>query len=202
MKPTHLTPRLPMKTVFTLVLLLSGAGTSLAQAVLDVYFSNFGPGLNAPVYNEDGVTGLYGQNFRAELTYDTTPLGTPGVAAVTPSVQFVVTGLPGYFGDGTTRHINGFDAGDSVTLWVRAWDSNTGATFDEATLRGISSSFSLTVPSAPQQGQPPPMAQWLAGLQSFQLQTVPEPVETAAVFAAACLIASLCRRLRRQPFWP
>jgi hypothetical protein len=161
-------------------------------AVLEVVFSNLGVGVNAPIYDTDGVTKLAGSEFKAALAYDAAPLGGVPLTPAPPSADFVGNG---YFFGGN-RTISGFNSGDKVTLWVLAWDTRSGATYDTALVRGISKAFELTVPALPPVGFPsnPPLP--LRGLESFQL--VPEPRGYALVFGLGLLSLGICRRLRTR----
>ncbi len=136
-------------------------------APLEVQFSNLaGSTVDAPIFNFDGVP-LAGVGYHVELCYDASPiLGDPQSVAG-PSATFKIGG---YFLD-KTRTIFGFEVGDQVTVWVRAWAGDAASTFAAATLRGESNQFPLTVP-----GQvPPPLPALMADLESFSLQIVPEP---------------------------
>ena len=199
MKLTQIKIILSMRTFLVPALAFLGGTVSMAQvlAPLDVTFSNL-IGVTAPIYDVDGVTPLFGPTFRVELAYDATPLGGPQYAAVSPPAQFNIPPLHGFFSDGS-RRIDGFHVGDTVTLWIRAWDSNMGTTtYDDATVRGTSKEVDLTVPAEPGPGAPL-WPQSLTGLQSFYLEqvAVPEPGEVAAASGLLCLMFALSRKLVR-----
>jgi hypothetical protein len=188
------------KNLVGIVLILAGTALSgnrsMAQATIDIFFCN-AYGVNAPIYGIDGVTALSGANFQVELAYDMTPLGTTGIETAPPAVGFNIPEQGGYFSGGI-RTISCFDAGTKFTAWVRAWDSNTGATFDQATVRGISDPLTFTVPQPPAENTPPNLFVPLTGLKSFDLALVPEPAETSLVVAGVCAILTFCRGLVRS----
>jgi hypothetical protein len=106
--------------------------SAFAQGTLN--FSNFGVGLQAQVTDTDGVTGLSGSAWNADLFW------APGVI-VGPPAELQALGQPasfstnpqdaGYFFGGT-RTIAGWLPGDVITAQVRVWDSASGSSWAEA----------------------------------------------------------------------
>jgi len=138
------------------------------------------------VYDKDGVTLLIGTQFKAQLYAgaDASSLTAQGTVR---SFRVAPNG-PGTWSGGTTT-INGFTAGQTVTLAVRVWDVGTGATYEAATYKGTSSAFTYTIPAA---GSPPP-AFYMEGLRSFAV--VPEPGTFA--FAGVGLLGLIMARRRK-----
>jgi len=95
---------------------------------------------------------------------------------------------PGTWSGGTTT-INGFTAGQTVTLAVRVWDVGTGATYETASYKGSSAAFSYTIPAA---GSPPPSF-YMEGLRAFAV--VPEPGTFA--FAGLGILGLVMARRRK-----
>jgi hypothetical protein len=94
---------------------------------------------------------------------------------------------------GGIRTLTGMTLGSTVVLQVRAWDTTTGATFDAALRRGISQTFTYTIPAA---GTPPPSAFFMEGFRSF---TVPVPEPSGIGLALLGVSAVLILKRRRYP---
>jgi hypothetical protein len=107
---------------------------------------NFPTPADRRVYNVD-MQPLVGTNFLARLVYG------PDASNLQP------TGSAGRFRDvppgdplagtwsGGTRTLNGFSPGQTVTLAVQVWDVFSGATYETASRRMQSLSFSYTIPA-------------------------------------------------------
>jgi hypothetical protein len=84
-----------------------------------------------------GGTKLIGTNYVAQLYYGSDANSLNSVTS--NPVQFrnvAVTNLLAGTWSGRTAILTGFSPGDTVTLQVRAWDRNSGATWDAARLAG------------------------------------------------------------------
>lgn len=128
------------------------------------------PGLDAPVFDIDGVTRLNGSNYVAQLYAG-------------PSAETVrAVGNPSPFNSGTfagyfvrqTLTVPNVAPGDIAFAQVRAWEATKGDTYEEA--RARTGKFGRSVLLQVQLGgalpnSPPILPGYLAGLTSFQLQT-------------------------------
>lgn len=167
-----------MKLLFALAVSVALSPTvTLGQGMLN--FSNRGNGVDAPVYDWDGTTKLFGPTFAADLFW------APGI--VSDSTELVALGQPavfatnGYFFGGT-RSIPGQQAGATVTLQVRVWDVPHGSSWLQVATTyggriGESLLFQGTLAGSGSGAQP------LIGLVSFYLRPVgldlpplPEPI--------------------------
>jgi len=132
-----------------------------------------------------------GTTFKAQLYVGTDAASLKPISA--PISSFRASAGAGTWSGGSrtltdTAGIN-YDAGQQVTLAVRAWDISTGASWDVATVRGSSTPFSYTVPAAGS----PPGAFYMENLRAFAI--VPEP----GTFALAGLgILGLVMARRRK----
>lgn len=70
----------------------------------------------------------------------------------------------------------GFDSGQSIFYSLAAWDTSTGSSFGEASIRGNSTPVAITVGGAGSPAAPPPT---LNTFTSFNLEVVPEPSTVA-----------------------
>jgi Immunoglobulin domain len=145
-----------------------------------VIFANRSGGLNAPIFDVDGVTKLSGPGFRAQLYAGAT---IAGLAPVGPSVGFSSGGI--FFGG--TRNIPGVAPGLSAYIQVRVWDGLSGTNYDLALSAsgktGASEIFSVVTGGA---GSPPSFPAILMGLQSFSLMQM-------QLVAASSLVAPVIR---------
>jgi hypothetical protein len=176
-----------MKSGFLIALLSAGLSYSAcAQGV--VAFKNFGTGGNgtfgttpARVFNVDGVTGLAGTGFTAQLWGGA---NADSLQALTPTVNFGTGLLAGLFSPNSTVAVPGVAVGSVATLRVRVWDNQSGAvtSWDAATIRGESNTFTVSLVDS--QNPNPPI---LIGMNSFTL--VPEPsVIALALLGAGALL--------------
>lgn len=117
--------------------------------------------INAPFYDVDGVTKLAGSNFVAQLYAGTT---IEGLRAVNLPAPFRTGSGAGYFASPAVAlpHVPG---GQDVFAQVRAWETASGASYEEARARGgkFGKSAILTIRVS---DVPTP----LTGLQSVNLQ--------------------------------
>ncbi len=189
-----------MTTTSLLGLLIGSAVTVQAQAIFDLVNKNRVYGLDAPIYDWTG-TRLWGSDWRVEA------YGGPTADSMTPLVAFGNSSeriimslvLPGYFQ-------NRISSGDPVVpsveprgwawLQVKAWSIYLGATYEEASSKGLGG-YGTSSPFYAQGGNPYGMelAQPLLGLQSFSvLQPVPEPSTYALLLTGTGSLCWLCRR--------
>ena len=181
---------------------------ALAQGTLDFKNISIVSGsrvVDAPVYAEDGVTGLLGTGFRAAL-YAGTP-GTPinQLRSIGSSVSFLTaTAGAGYFIGGTrTLNENGVNIvpGGPATLQVRVWRLADGLTWEDAVAagRGYTSSDPLNMVSTGGAGSPPGPPALMIGLR-FSAPLVPEPssFSFAGVFLGAVAAGYFLKRGRGQ----
>lgn len=167
--------------LFPLVLTLSICQWAFGQGT--VLFYNHAPqvGLDAPVFDVDGKTGLIGFQFRAQLFAgpvggSLSPLGAP------LSFNF----RPGYWGgadESMIRTVPGVQSGESATGLVKVWSTILGGTYEQAAAaggkHGESAIFSFLTGGDTKGGtQPPGLPGYLTGLKSFAVtgvEPIPEP---------------------------
>ena len=171
-----------------------------AYAQGNVTFANVGAGLNAPVFDVDGVTRLGGLAFRAQL-YVGSSASESSLTAVPGATPFLGTTPPfaGFFNAGV-KTLPGFPAGSRPFFQVRAWEAAGGTSYDAALAAGkkvgksavfeLADRWGLTDPSGMPPG-PPPL---LLGLTSFSL--VPEPPAIALGIAGAVAVFLFATRRR------
>jgi len=104
-----------------------------------MWFVNIGPvgsGLNAPVYESDGVIKLSGSQYMAEL------LGGPSASSLGPvaTTSFFTGNGAGYF-NGLTQGIPGVPGGTEGWVEVLVWNTASGLTFDQAKASGLPNSW-------------------------------------------------------------
>jgi hypothetical protein len=103
--------------------------SAFAQGTLD--FANSGPNHMAGVYDTDGVTGLSGSAWSADLYW--APgiiLNTAELTALNQPATFSTVESGFFFGG--TRTIPGTVPGETITAQVRVWDSAAGSSWAEA----------------------------------------------------------------------
>ncbi|MHB8519340.1 MAG: LamG-like jellyroll fold domain-containing protein [Limisphaerales bacterium] len=135
-----------------------------------VVFANLGGGVNAPIYDVDGVTTLASPAFLAQLYAGA---AANALVAISPAVPFATQG---YFLGGV-RSIPDVPAGTLAYVQVRVWESVKGATFEQAEAAGgktgVSSVLAVTTGGS---GAPPSLPASLLGLTSFSLTIPPQVV--------------------------
>jgi hypothetical protein len=172
-----------MKTIFALLtVLLTATLVTSAQGLIN--FANNPPVPDAPVFDVDGTTRLEGPRYRAQLWAGPSEESLSPVGVWTP---FLTGEGAGYFVGGV-RTIVTVPLGTIATVQVVAWDTFSGATYEEAAIRGRSPVFTV-LPGDPFIGNPAP----LVGLQSFSL--IPEP-SSGLLFCAGAGILFLGGRFR------
>jgi len=159
-------------------------------------FNNFSPSVDAPIRDlaNNPILDTTGR-YLATAAYIVGASQVTGnaqspsaslqlISGLTPA-QFV--GFNGYFAPSQAA-IPGQAVGTVLTLVIRAWDTQSGATWDTSTVRGQSGGFNYTLVGA---GSPAPDP---VGLAPFQLIIVPEP----STFALAGLGAAALLLFRRR----
>jgi len=154
--------------------MVSALSAAAADGTVD--FNTVGSG--NPVFDVNGTTALSGSGFMAQIYWSATPTGTfvaggTAQAFLTGAAAgFVSPSFGGAASDSVT--LAGTSPGGSVSVQVRAWKVSTGATWDVATTRGSSASFTVAMGG----GGPPPLPNSdLSGMPGFKLTAtvVPEP---------------------------
>jgi len=181
-----------MKKIVLSLLLAAGAMSAFAQGTVNfangvawqtatdvsrlVYLGAIGAG------NE-----VIGTQFRAQLYYGADASSLQAVATTGNAFRAAGTTAPGTWAGGGTRTLNGFLAGSTVQLQVRAWDSTSGNSWDTASIRGQSQLFSYVVPAAGSLAT----AFYMENMRGFSI--VPEP-GTFALGGLALLGLVMARR--------
>jgi hypothetical protein len=169
--------------VIVSIWLLVPQPSALAQGTLN--FDNRVPGLvDAPIVLIDGVTRVAGDQWRAQLWFGpsrTVHLMQP----LFPSTIFGTGESAGYVLPVPELPVPGFAGGEHVYVQFRVWDSFTGATWQTASIRGLSPVL-LVGPLGDAAADPSIPPANLVGLQGF---SIPEPSTVAlAVFGAFVLL--------------
>lgn len=134
-----------------------------------VIFSNFFSDIFAPVFDVDGETKLSGDAFRAQLFAGP---NARNLGSIGPAIPFQSGALAGIWRQDptSTRVIPTVRAGDQAIVQVRVWETDKGATFEEASSNGskvgVSETLTLVTGGA---GAPPSLPVAMTGLESFQL---------------------------------
>ncbi len=200
------------KTLITLAVAVLAATCTYGQGTVNFDLSVFGTGgTQVRVRDLDGLTSIAGTGFLAQL-YAAAGSSIPeaGLVAVGKPV-FMRVGLgagwnqiSGVGPDGTTpsKAVFVFDAanpagtpGGPATVQMRVWESggNNTSTYTDAIAGGrkFGKSNVFTVAST---GNPPATPPNLVGIQSFNLQVVPEPSTIGLGILGASALLFLRRR--------
>ena len=181
---------------YTVTVSNNAGSASTAGAVLDVYggetggtfyFNNYCPacGIDAPVFDSDGVTKLQGPAYLAQLHAGPS---AESLLPVGPAVPFKTGAFAGYVRAGAdmTRIVPSVPAGEVACVEVRAWDCAKGTSYEQALAAGGKVGRSVTlVLKTGGGGSPPGFPADLTGLQSFSIaaEAIP-PVVTITSPAA------------------
>ena len=172
--------------------------TLVAQAQGTVSFANVAPagqGVNAPVYESDGVTPLSGSQFMAELL-----AGPSANTLASIATTGFLTGSQGGYFNGGYQTIPGV-VNSPAWIQVDVWNTASGSTFDQAKASGLpnswwqSSVFSVMVGGGFQ--GPPPAPLTGLGTSPVYLNSVPEP--SALALLSCGLVAGLLRKVLNKP---
>jgi len=164
-----------MKKLIPFLVLLAGATVAMAQGTVN--FANsvaftVDPARDRLVRDVGGAP-LVGSDlaqpatFVAQLYYGA-DAGSLAAHTAAPARFRPGTTGPGIWLGGN-RTLTGFAPGQTLTLQIRAWDMRTGATYDVASLRGTSTTFTYQVPAVGS----PPASYFMENFSGFSL--IPEP---------------------------
>jgi hypothetical protein len=164
-----------MKKLMLIAACVTALAATNAFAQGSVNFNNrvTAAGLDAPIFDVGGAK-LEGPNAFAQIYVNDAAVGAP--------VAFRSGTGAGYFSGGTVA-IPGAAGGTSVQMVVAAWSG--AATFEAASIKGVSSPFTVTLGGA---GEPPSTPANLIGLTSFTLVPEPSVLALGALGAAALLL--------------
>jgi len=151
----------------------------LAQGTIK--FTNIGDGLDAPIFDVDGLP------IAALPDYRVTLFAGSDASSLAPVATTFLTS-PGYFGEGLAEVVlpnrpPGYFGYFRVILWTTGGPRYEAGSFDAAAALGLwpiaaSTPFSLQVSLGDPDAQPPIPAPPLYGLQSFAVTPIPEPAAT------------------------
>lgn len=182
-----------MKTFVLAVLVLASAEAAHAQGTINFVNVNAGAGINAPVYESDGVTKCSGPQFMAEL------LAGPSLDSLASVAMtgFLTGNGAGYYVGGSVT-VPGVAGGATAWVQVDVWNTASGPTFAQARSSGLpnswwqSQTFTVTTGNPYSPGAPTtPAALTGLGNSPGYLNSVPEPTVLALLALGA---ASLLRR--------
>jgi len=167
------------------------------QGTIQFINIDVGHGVNAPVYESDGVTKLAGPRFMAELLVGPSAANLASIAAI----GFLTGSSAGYF-NGGTQIINNIFTGGTAWVEVRVWNTSSGSSYPQAVASGLpnswwqSSVFTVTLGGGTINPFPPAPLTGL-GNSPVYLNSVPEPCTLAlAGLGAAILLFRLPWRNR------
>jgi len=158
-------------------------------------FNNFNPSVDAPIRDllNNPIVDTTGR-YMATAAYIVGGSQATGNAQNPSASLQIISGLTapfvgfnGYFSPSQPA-IAGQPVGTLLTLVIRAWDTQSGATWATSSVRGQSGGFNYTLVSSSTPGPDP------VGLTAFQLVIVPEP----STFALAGLGAAALLLFRRR----
>ena len=167
-----------MGTLSCFTVFLAATSVSLGQGT--VYFINYAPGgsVDAPISDAFGNRIAGPSPYVADLFWSAN-LNSPmeGLIAGGFNAGFLSSTFHGggYFsGGGRTLPLPG---GQAILAQVRVWDTTFGPSYAQARDNGGEFGFSNLIVITPD--TPPGSGAYLTGLQSFQLQVIPEPSSLA-----------------------
>jgi hypothetical protein len=168
------------RSILNAVWLAQIAGAVVCQSAFaqggTLLFRNFGDGVNAPIYDLNGELLAPLPNYRVALYGGAAPPWSLAPLAYTSMVS------PGYFGTAEPITIPDMSL---IELEIRMWDSNTGATYEQAlnSWKGkVASSgrFAARFPLGDPTKDPPIPAPELLGLKSFTFPVVNPSIKVSA----------------------
>ena len=146
----------------------------------------------APVYGPDGVTGLEGPGYTAQLFGGAAGSAEGSLVAITPTTTFRTGAGAGFIVAAGSVTVPGVVGGASAALQLRVWE-NAGGTITSyadaiasGSLYGSSAVFD-SLPLGDLTASPPTTPPNLVGLQSFNLVPEPSTYALLALGAAAFL---------------
>jgi hypothetical protein len=151
------------------------------------------PGIDAKVFQWDGITPLAGDGYTAQLFGGMVGSSQNSLMPLFPVTGFLTGADAGYVVPVGEVAIPGIPEGDSASLMLRVWD-NQGqqiSTFEQALLAGVFHGQSAIFDVAWLGGDVLPPAN-LTGLQSFAL--IPEPGAVWLFALGLGLLGLRCRR--------
>ena len=187
---------------FLALLLLVGRPHAFAQGT--VFFSNLdtSAGVNAPVFDIDGLTRLTGASFFVQLLAGPSPTS---LAPAPPVASGFNTGYWGSAGDSLNRIIPNVGPNSVAYVQIQVWSTALGSTYDQVVAangrHGVSAVFTVVTGGDTQGGTlPPSFPGVLTGFRGFELtgkdpaSTVPEPSAPLLLGMAAGAAALFRRR--------
>jgi hypothetical protein len=180
-------------TGFTMLM----CGAALGQGT--VIFENYAPtaGLNAPVFQSDGLTPASGLQFEAELLSGSSSENLLSIA----TTGFLIGTGAGYFNAGV-QTLTGVAAGSTSWFQVRVWNTSSGPSFAQAQASGLANSWwaspsfsALTGGNTGVSVLPPGYLTGL-GTSPVYLNSVPEPSVLGLLGLGTA--AALCRNRRHK----
>jgi len=183
-----------MKKLILTVALVASCAAAFAQGTLT--FANAGPGAVFKIFDTDGTTALAGSGFMADLYWAAgTVTDSTLLAALNAPAPFNSGLQAGYF-TGGQRSIPGQAGGSTITVQVRAWNTQGGSFATWAAAKAGSGSIGESILAQITLGTPPGTPPYMTGLNghTFQL-AVPEPSTFA--LAGLGLAGMLVFRRRR-----
>lgn len=190
-----------MKKLLVTLSAVAIAFGAFAQGTMSFTTFSTANGVNAKVFNSDGVTALAGSSFLAQLfAASGQNAAVASLQAGTPTTTFRTGTAAGYVNLTTVtfNHIAPDSAG--FTVQMRAWDNSSGlystwaaveaAYFAGQVKGGMSVPLSFSGKIGGAQTSPP----YLTGLQSFNIALVPEPSSMALVGLGAAAMLIFRRR--------
>jgi hypothetical protein len=173
-----------MKKLIPLAVLLAGATGVLAQTIDFNNTRTFATPADRLVRNVDGSL-LVGTDFVAQLYYGADAGSLQPVTSNPVRFRNLPASDPlaGTW-SGATRTLTGFNAGDVVTVQIRAWNGAGGATYDTAAVRGLSGTFTYRIPAAGSL----PTDYYIENFRTFTLVPEPSIIGLGLVGAGALLL--------------
>jgi hypothetical protein len=182
-----------MKKLILTILGVAASFAAFGQGTI-VIASNAGATIY-PVLLPDGVTKATGANYSVEVFVNNTD-------AANKIGDTMILAANGRFSQSGSKNVPGVAPGAIANLIARAWDNTTGATYDLATVKGITSPFKSAAlggdvdgdPSTPPATAPGMVTGKADGFQNILLQggavVIPEPstIALGALGAAALLL--------------
>lgn len=164
-------------------------------------FQNFGPSVDAPVFDGAGNR-LSGDSYLAILYVGSTADSLQPVLNAATSIvavqPFLTGAASGYIFPATVRAEN-VTGGSLVWVEMRVWDARLGATFDEVEQLGLGGYGKSTLFQTLSGGTHLPQPRPLIGLQSFSLlPEVPEPGTLSLIILSSSLLLFSGRHWRRH----